>query len=659
MKSNKDIIRLSETKIDLLLINILSIALIILTIYFPTNILRSILAFPFVMFFPGYTLLKICYSAKEIDALERSALSVGLSMIIMPLLGFILVYSPLKLTLYPSIFFIYIFILTTSIIGWFCPKFSFKVRAKLQLTELINTILALALITVIGVFIRSYPVINYSIYCGNWIPGNCLYPIYYTLQTGELLKKGTVNTPTLFSETIYNSLHNKANIVFQSLYFLISGFTELNIFLWLNKFFPIHGAFLFPLSVLLVANRIIKIRKRENKIWFYIFVYFVAAFASYRLIMDSRYMTDNLIIGLSMIFFAIFFLLNERKYKNSIFGITFGVFVFLYYYTAGLVFLIILICALLIQTIREKNIIPNSYILFYGVSFVSYYMYLASSIFHTYVFALEKVLTHPGRNPAIVHFGTGRMTDIGNVFVLSAYLNMLLLGTFITMFIYGWLKGKFEQNVFSDFVVCSSLGLVLTGILFFLWKGLEGAVRLNQYIVISYLLGLPLAMIESKKARKIAVIFSLLIVITSVVAWISGNATQLGYLTNSEKSAVEWYSNYGVRDKFVFTDFRIGPSAIMLNCFTFTGFSGHETELEKYLTDVYYGNSAINAFETLNRYGATYLLVSQEMINYGIETSPNNYKPMPQNSIIKYETSTYFEKIYDNGGAWYYKIREN
>lgn len=55
----------------------------------------------FVLFLPGYALLKALYPNKEPDGLTRFALSIGLSIALVPLVGLVLNYTPLGLRLGP------------------------------------------------------------------------------------------------------------------------------------------------------------------------------------------------------------------------------------------------------------------------------------------------------------------------------------------------------------------------------------------------------------------------------------------------------------------------------------------------------------------------------------------------------------------------------
>jgi uncharacterized membrane protein len=101
------------------------IAIVILTlILFPvvalnTGPLRLVLGFLFVIFFPGYTLLSALFPRRDtLRGLERIALSLGLSIAIVPLIGLVLNYTPWGIRLYPILISITLFIMAASAIGW-------------------------------------------------------------------------------------------------------------------------------------------------------------------------------------------------------------------------------------------------------------------------------------------------------------------------------------------------------------------------------------------------------------------------------------------------------------------------------------------------------------------------------------------------------------
>ena len=104
---------------ELLFIIILTIVLIIIVTFFPITTLRVILGLPFMLFFPGYTLVSALFPRRDaLDNIERVALSFGLSLALVPLIGLIVNYTPWAIGLYPILISLTAFIIVTSIIAW-------------------------------------------------------------------------------------------------------------------------------------------------------------------------------------------------------------------------------------------------------------------------------------------------------------------------------------------------------------------------------------------------------------------------------------------------------------------------------------------------------------------------------------------------------------
>ncbi len=105
---------------DLLLLNIITILLITIVTFFPSNALRIILGLPFLLFFPGYTLVTALFPRKtSLNSIERVALSFGLSIAVVSLIGLILNYTPWGIKLYPILISLTIFIMVTSLVAWY------------------------------------------------------------------------------------------------------------------------------------------------------------------------------------------------------------------------------------------------------------------------------------------------------------------------------------------------------------------------------------------------------------------------------------------------------------------------------------------------------------------------------------------------------------
>ncbi len=83
-------------------------AVTILTIYvlpdaIPWSIVRIVVGGAFVLFIPGYALVQLLFPSREMDVIERVALSIGLSLAVVPLTGFLLNYSPWGIRLDPIV----------------------------------------------------------------------------------------------------------------------------------------------------------------------------------------------------------------------------------------------------------------------------------------------------------------------------------------------------------------------------------------------------------------------------------------------------------------------------------------------------------------------------------------------------------------------------
>ena len=106
---------------DLWLIGILTIVLAVVIAFFPSGIIaRIILGLPFLLFFPGYTLVAALFPKKgSLAGVERVALSFGLSIAVVSLIGLILNFTPWGIRLYPILISLVVFIIAASGVAWY------------------------------------------------------------------------------------------------------------------------------------------------------------------------------------------------------------------------------------------------------------------------------------------------------------------------------------------------------------------------------------------------------------------------------------------------------------------------------------------------------------------------------------------------------------
>jgi len=152
---------------DLIIIILLSITLDLLILYTPHSLLRKALGLAFVLFFPGYVFITALFpNRKELDNLERVALSFGLSIAIVPLIGLALNYTPWGIRLIPILISLTIFNIIFSTVAIYrrinafepwIPWISIeKLKKELEweqsskLDKVLTVILIIAILTSIG-----------------------------------------------------------------------------------------------------------------------------------------------------------------------------------------------------------------------------------------------------------------------------------------------------------------------------------------------------------------------------------------------------------------------------------------------------------------------------------------------------------------------------
>ena len=101
-----------------LIIDVVVLLLVASISFIPSSGLRVVLALPFLLLFPGYVLVAALFPAKdEMDGLERLALSFGMSIPAVALIGLGLNYTPWGIRLQPVLYSISAFILVLSVIA--------------------------------------------------------------------------------------------------------------------------------------------------------------------------------------------------------------------------------------------------------------------------------------------------------------------------------------------------------------------------------------------------------------------------------------------------------------------------------------------------------------------------------------------------------------
>jgi len=104
---------------DLLIVDALTLILLINIVLAPDFNLRMVVGAIFVLFLPGYTLISALFpSKKDLDYIERIALSIGLSLAVVPLMGLALNYTPWGIRLSPVLLLLSAFNMLMSMVAY-------------------------------------------------------------------------------------------------------------------------------------------------------------------------------------------------------------------------------------------------------------------------------------------------------------------------------------------------------------------------------------------------------------------------------------------------------------------------------------------------------------------------------------------------------------
>ncbi len=104
---------------ELIAINLLVLALVIVIIFFPSNLLRIIIGLPFMLFFPGYVFMAALMPRRTaLDGIERVLLSFATSFTVILVIGLISNYTPWGITVESTFYSMASFILVMSTVAY-------------------------------------------------------------------------------------------------------------------------------------------------------------------------------------------------------------------------------------------------------------------------------------------------------------------------------------------------------------------------------------------------------------------------------------------------------------------------------------------------------------------------------------------------------------
>jgi uncharacterized membrane protein len=104
--------------VDLLLVVVASVVAVPLAVFWGGNEASLVLGLVFALFSPGYSLVAALFPERDdLDIARRLALSFGLSIVVVVLMGFILNYTPWGISLYNVLIWLLVFIMAASVVA--------------------------------------------------------------------------------------------------------------------------------------------------------------------------------------------------------------------------------------------------------------------------------------------------------------------------------------------------------------------------------------------------------------------------------------------------------------------------------------------------------------------------------------------------------------
>ena len=224
---------------EILIIDILSVLLILSIAFIPSTAPRVILGLPFLLFFPGYTLVTALFVKKSgMNNIERLALSIGMSIAVVALLGFGLNYTTWGIRLEPVLYATFAFICVMSAITLIrrarilkINKFTTEFTLSLPgwggstFNKSLSIILVIAIFGALGtlVYTTLEPKIG-EIFTEFYIQGKNGkaqdYPTTFTIESGSVTQvtygDGTIDTSSGFGKVTLGIVNHEQQTVVYS-----------------------------------------------------------------------------------------------------------------------------------------------------------------------------------------------------------------------------------------------------------------------------------------------------------------------------------------------------------------------------------------------------------------------------------------------------------
>jgi len=669
--------RLPKVRDELLLINALSLVLLLVVIFFPSSILRSLIGIPFVLFFPGYVTLALLFPNKnDISVVERVALSLALSIVIISFLGLLLSFSPVGLKLFPSIISLYSLILVFSVIKWILTfKTSERKLKRLDTKQnqeprlKLNLVLIFMLLIILLTLIRFLPTYGYASVPTQY-EGEVTFNYNYLLNYGHFPERLPVYG-------IYNQNINRVGdpfiiIVFPHVYLqIITNLPNAAYFAFrpVADFRPIILSLdlstILSLIALSIYQRYVRLNDGEPSLFEKIIIMTFSLSGSSIILLSLTGQNT----GYGFVFFMVVMslLLREKlDSRHTLLLLLFSFYLMIVYHTMALIFAVLMVIAIFYTFSFKQKIINYTYALTYLVTYGAYLVYIYTSFLGTTVHQLKKFIyviigkTQPYLTLKEVAFPQDiSFLIIYGISVITYTIPLLFA------FIYSMLPSIScrENSKEKVIFIVIFITFLLINMGFYSYMGTVGLLhRGKEYAAYFSVLAFSILLNNvTKKLKKILILCAIIAILTSTYVYLNSGVHNY-HLTASEKVGNEWALKHITRNDVLFTDFRLSSMLVANGHFKVVGpLDPPRVSIEvlkERLHKIFYGDYPTKAIQSLKEITTTtgespdYLIFSSRMAKGYPEPSiyvgESNVKPAPEDFLSKFDNSIQVNKIYNN-----------
>ncbi len=331
------------------------------------------------------------------------------------------------------------------------------------------------------------------------------------------------------------------------------------------------------------------------------------------------------------------------------------------YHTVALALTVFLLCVWLIQVKIARKYVAWGIIRIDIMVFVTFLMYHAVTLFNDYGRFFIRFLSdiYRGNDQERLRYSlTGGNLSIW--WYIVNYAAIIIPVVWVTLIV---VKQRFRSEkgvVVHVYQVTWLLALFPLILLLFAWDGFYGAyARTLQYGTLLAISSAALLLATRAKAVAPLALVALICTAISAFSMHSLDISSSNYLTNDERTALDWASREKGCDAVLFTDYRIGSAYGYQGCFGVVGPTAsslsarHQIDV---LPALFYDgdrrtlSDAIDTLLTTDRRRPELILMSRRLLDpqIGVVLPDTRLKPMTEAQWLAYRTLPGWTLAYEN-----------